>query len=218
MVTGYSIPMDSLPKSDATPSPVSASQSVEQCFHAFMQQVSGRALVMMESASGHHDVARDLVQESFIALYQKYLHRPVDEWTPLFYTILNHRLMDWRRQETRKRKRFGWFKPVNQDDEQALDFTALIEDEQNIDPSEFLAQEHSLQEIQKAISRLPVRQQQAFLLRAWENLDTRTTATIMQCSEGSVKTHYHRAVQTLRSTLSQLDSNSSTSQHEEQSR
>lgn len=207
MVTGYSILMDSIPKSNVSDHTVSTSKSAEQCFHAFIQQVSGRALVMMESATSHHDVARDLVQESLIALHQKYLNRPPEEWTPLFYTILNHRLMDWRRQEIRKSKRFGWFKPVILDDDHELDTSLLIEDEQNIDPSEFISQEYTLQEIQKAIAKLPLRQQQAFLLRAWENMDTRTTASIMQCSEGSVKTHYHRAIQTLRTYLSQLDPN-----------
>jgi RNA polymerase sigma-70 factor (ECF subfamily) len=205
MVTGYSIPMDSFPKSDVHTPTADSTESTEQHLSLFIKQVSGRALIMMEAATGHHDVARDLVQESFIALHQHYAKRPLVEWTPLFYTILNNRLMDWHRQEIRKQKRFAWLKPVVVEDEQELDTTLLIEDEQNINPAEFLNQEFTLQEIQKAISRLPLRQQQAFLLRAWENLDTKTTANIMACSEGSVKTHYHRAIQTLRSHLSQFN-------------
>ncbi len=204
-MAGYSIHMDSFPKSEVHTTTADSIQSTEQRLSVFIKQVSGRALMMMESATGHHDVARDLVQESFIALHQNYATRPSSEWTPLFYTILNNRLMDWRRQETRKQKRFGWFKPVVVDDEHELDASLLIADDQNINPAEFLSKEFTLQEIQKAIARLPIRQQQAFMLRAWESLDTKTTARIMDCSEGSVKTHYHRAIQTLRSYLSQFN-------------
>ncbi|XID76022.1 RNA polymerase sigma factor [Alkanindiges sp. WGS2144] len=197
--------MDSFPESDVSSLTADSTASTEQRLRAFIQQVNGRALMMMEAATGQHDVARDLVQDSFIALHQNYAKRPGTEWTPLFYTILNNRLMDWRRQEIRKQKRFTWLKPVVLDDDHELDASLLIEDTQNINPADFLSREFTLQEIQKAIARLPMRQQQAFMLRAWENLDTKTTAGIMQCSEGSVKTHYHRAIQALRIHLSQFN-------------
>lgn len=202
---GYSIHMDSLPKASLENCPADATVDIQQQLRLFMQQTSGRALVMMETATGQPDVARDLVQESFIALYQNYAKRPLAEWTPLFFTILNHRLMDWHRQETRKQKRFGWLRLLPNDSDDVDDPLEQIEDTQHINPADFLTRAHTLEEIKQAIAQLPLRQQQAFVLRAWENMDTKTTADIMQCSEGSVKTHYHRAIQTLRGLLSQLD-------------
>ena len=76
------------------------------------------------------------------------------------------------------------------DDEEIID----VVDESTPNPFDFLDQEVTMEEIQAAINQLPVRQQQAFMLERGR-FDTMTTAQIMDYSEGSVKTHYHRAIQ-----------------------
>ena len=58
-----------------------------------------------------------------------------------------------------------------------------------------------MEALDAALGSLPLRQQQAFMLRAWEGLSVRETASAMHCSEGTVKAHYSRAVHTLRRLL-----------------
>ena len=58
-----------------------------------------------------------------------------------------------------------------------------------------------LQSIEAEVEQLPARQREAFLLRYWEELDVAETASVMGCSEGSVKTHCSRAVHALAKSL-----------------
>ncbi|RSN78826.1 RNA polymerase sigma factor [Acinetobacter haemolyticus] len=203
--------MDLAPKQAQTGNSTDTS-TVEQRLRFFMQDVTGRALVMMESATqGQQGIAMDLVQEAFISLHKSYADKSTEEWYPLFYTILNNKLQDWRRKEARRANPFSLFKKINLDDDDEI--TDII-DESTPNPFEFLDQEVTMDEIQEAIHQLPVRQQQAFMLRAWEGFDTMTTAQIMDCSEGSVKTHYHRAIQGLRVALAHLNPHTGGSSNE----
>jgi RNA polymerase sigma-70 factor (ECF subfamily) len=78
-MTGFSISMDLTPKE--TKSELSQSKTTEQRLKFFMQDVTGRALVMMENATqGQQGIAMDLVQEAFISLHKSYADKEIDEW------------------------------------------------------------------------------------------------------------------------------------------
>ena len=63
-MSGLSISMDLAPKQSQSESSSTQQSTAEQRLKFFMQDVTGRALVMMESATqGHHGIAMDLVQE-----------------------------------------------------------------------------------------------------------------------------------------------------------
>lgn len=136
------------------------------------------------------------------ALARRYARRPAAEWKPLFYRILENAIRDWHRRRTTRGRWLGWLDRFTGDaDEDGPDPIAQAPDPANPDPARAVERQATAEQIERALRTLPTRQQQAFLLRAWEGLDTAQTAAAMGCSEGSVKTHYSRATQALRRQL-----------------
>ncbi len=174
----------------------------QQAMNNFLAKVEGRALRIAEIATGNRDDALDLVQEAMMKLAQKYGQKPEAEWGPLFHRILQSSIRDWyRRQNVRNRFR-SWL-GLNSSSEEA-DPIANHSDRPVLGPSSRLEADHFSTELETALNALPLRQQQAFLLRTWEGLDVAQTAQAMGCSAGSVKTHYSRAVHTLREQLEEF--------------
>lgn len=119
---------------------------------------------------------------------------------PLFHCILQSRIRDWyRRAKVRNRLR-EFFHRAHDEDERE-DPLEQVPDRTAVAPDEDLKRKRACVELDVALRALPLRQQQAFLLRIWEELDVAQTAQAMGCSEGSVKTHLFRALQVLRKRL-----------------
>src|SRR5690606_12265459 len=55
-----------------------------------------------------------------------------------------------------------------------------------------------------ALDELSARQRQVFMLRYYHELDTKETAAVLKCTEGSVKRHLFRAQNRLKELLSDL--------------
>jgi RNA polymerase sigma-70 factor (ECF subfamily) len=71
-------------------------------------------------------------------------------------------------------------------------------------PPAQLESDEAMAALEQAIAALPARQREAFLLRNFEGMDVAETAATMKCSQGSVKTHYFRALQALRAKLGEF--------------
>ncbi len=165
---------------------------------AFLADIEQRAFRIAQIATGNREDALDIVQDAMMKLVQKYSNHEPSSWKPLFYSILESRIMDWhRRQSVRNRFRSWLYQnedsqedPIEQQAGRDADF-----------PDAQLQDAEFRQTLEAALQTLPIRQQQVFLLRLWEGLDIHDTAAAMQCSESSVKTHYARALTKLREAL-----------------
>jgi RNA polymerase sigma-70 factor (ECF subfamily) len=172
----------------------------EQQLNQFLAGIERRALRIAEIAVRDRDEALDLVQDAMIKLVRSYSDRSAEEWTPLFYRILQNGVRDWHRRQAVRNRVMVWFgrKPAEDQDYDAI---AAAPDRNGRAPDEELQNSEAMQSLETAVRELPARQREAFMLRTFEALDVAGTAVAMGCSEGSVKTHYSRAVHTLRERL-----------------
>ena len=166
----------------------------------FLAGVEARAFRMAQLAVRDADDALDIVQDTMIRLTRSYASRPEAEWAPLFFRILRNRITDHQRRNTVRNRIFTWTRRAR-DDEQMPDPTEVAPGPDSDRPERRLATGDAMAELEAAVHALPARQREAFLLRALEGLNVADTAQAMGCSQGSVKTHYSRAVHSLRDTL-----------------
>lgn len=170
----------------------------------FLRQVEKRAFRQTAYAVRDDHVALDIVQDAMLKLADKYASKPIEEYPMLFQRILQNTMRDfWRRQKVRNlwTTLFSAFGTQEGEDYDPLETIEV--DSADGDPADQLERAQIMALIEKALTKLPARQRQAFVLRYWEELDVAETASVMGCSEGSVKTHCSRAVSALSLLLEQ---------------
>ena len=172
----------------------------------FLKSAEKRAFKRTAYAVRDEDAALDVVQDAMIRLAEKYADRPLSELPLIFARILSNATMDWfRRQKVRQAAVQHVYELDAAGDEGEFDLLDVLQAADaswtSHEPAERLSREQTLALIEQEITALPARQREAFLLRYWEELDTAETASVMGCSEGSVKTHCSRAVHALAAAL-----------------
>jgi len=176
-----------------------------RALEAFLVGVERRAFRIAQIALSHEADALDVVQDAMLQLSTRYASRPAEEWKPLFYRILQNRIRDVQRRRSVRNRVMALMPWRGEDEDDEIDPIAQAVDKSPLPPSQ-LEGDEMLQALEQALNELPQRQREAFLLRNFEGLDVAETAAAMKCSQGSVKTHYFRALQALRSKLGEFRS------------
>lgn len=168
----------------------------------FLASYEKRAFRMAMLATKQQQDALDIVQDAMMKLVKRYSHRASDEWPALFIRIVENAIVDWHRRENVRRRWRHWFSfGQSDDDSDTEDPLQQIAQTGVSMPDELVQQGNAITALDRVLAHLPLRQQQAFLLRQVEGMDVKQTAKAMGISSGSVKTHYSRAVHRLRELL-----------------
>lgn len=168
---------------------VAAAAPLPASIEQFLAGIGPRAFRFAELGLRHREDALDAVQDAMMRMLT-YRDRPAAEWTPLFWSVLRSRVVDVQRRRT---FRLRWLLPQNERDDEPVDWA----DDGTPDPSRAHDGREAYARLADALGTLPRRQREAFTLRVLEELDVATTARVMGCGEGAVKTHLSRAREAL---------------------
>ena len=181
-----------------------STQQSTRALEGFLAGIEAKAFRIAQIALRHEADALDAVQDAMLRLVRSYSSRPPEQWRPLFYRILENCVRDTQRRRSVRSRVQSWYRRGIGEDGTEADGDPLeqVSDTAPLPPSQAQTDE-TMRALEAALAQLPARQRQAFLLRNLEGLDVAATAVAMGCSEGSVKTHYFRALQTLRAQLAE---------------
>ncbi|WP_321370523.1 RNA polymerase sigma factor [uncultured Desulfuromusa sp.] len=165
----------------------------------FFKSIERQAYRMALFACSNQEDALDLVQDSMCKFVAKYKEKPEEEWKALFYKILQNKIRDFYRKEfVRSRWRIWLNSDFEDNNSEPLEQLA---DPVGRTPEHETENHQMFDQLQQELKKLSLKQQQVFLLRAWEGLSVGETAVAMNCSEGTIKTHYYRATEKLKKKL-----------------
>lgn len=163
-----------------------------------LHEVQKKAFRIAKMSTLNDDDALDIVQEAMMSLVTNYSSKPVDELKPLFFRILNSKIMDWHRKQSISNRVRSFLKLDEESDEDPLN---NIEDESLVGLDDLISSKEIAEGIGSALNELTLKQKQAVVYRLIEEMSISETAFVMNCSESTVKEHYSRAIKKLQSKL-----------------
>ena len=174
----------------------------EAAFDQLVERYQGRAYRLAWSILRDAEEARDVSQEAFIRLFQSAgSFGGRSRFSTWFYRLLVNLCLDQRRKTRWWRQIFagadGTGRPGEEPSETSLDRQPAP----STDPLEGLHKARETDRLWAAVGTLSPQQRAVVILHAQEELSTKEIATIVKCSEATVRVHLHRALITLRRTM-----------------
>jgi RNA polymerase sigma-70 factor (ECF subfamily) len=156
-------------------------------FRLLVEQYMKQAYNIAFGFVNNHDDAEDVAQEAFMRIYQSIASFRGDaEFSTWLYRIVMNLSLNKIRQRKSRVKR-------------EVELSDAVLGSAAHHPASHDAETH--EHIERALHELPTLQRATVILRHLNGLSTRQVSTILQCSEGTVKTHLHRGLKKMKTLL-----------------
>ncbi len=167
-------------------------------FDMLVARYQGRAYRLAWSLLRDAEDARDVSQEAFLRVYRTAGgFRGDARFSTWFYRILVNLCLDHQR-------RGSWWRRLLVRDDGTGDPERSVLERQPApvaDPDDTIGRTQLMSTLWAAVDRLSPQQRAAILLHVQEELPTGQIATVLRCSEATVRVHLHRAISVLRKTV-----------------
>jgi RNA polymerase sigma-70 factor, ECF subfamily len=166
-----------------------------KAFDLMVETYGTRLYRFIRSMTNGDAVANDIMQETFLRVYKNMVIRGQGDNPGAFLHKIAYNLcLNGSRTEKR---RYGIERKYFESE------SALGTDGPGNAESEILKNERA-ETVRNAVMRLPEKQRTAIALFNWSGMKISEIAVIMDCSEGTVTSHLHRARTTLKEQLKEL--------------
>ncbi len=174
------------------------SKKSEQGFTRAYHKYQARIMSLALRITGDHSAAGDVVQETFITVFEK-IHGFRGQ--SLFSSWLTRIGINFALERKRKDSRLVGFFPKGTEDEESTADGSEIEDLRGSSPEQQSVDREFEAAVQSIIQRLSDKYKVVVLLRYMEELSYEEVADVLQCSVGTVKSRLNRAHKMLEGTL-----------------
>ncbi len=167
-----------------------AREGNREAFRLLVHRYSRQAYNVAYRFAGSHESAQDITQEAFVKAYLALpSFRGEAEFGTWLHRIVVNLALTMKRLERNKAHRHA-----------SMETAVTIADE----PRDDVAAREQQSLVEQALHELPTMQRAVVILRHLNGLSTRQVSRILNCSEGTVKTHLFRGLKALRGKLAYL--------------
>ena len=170
-----------------------AKQGSHEAYRLLVERHMKHAYDVAFGFVGNHESAEDITQEAFVRAYRSLTRfRGEAEFSTWLYRIIMNLSFN-RLKQIKRRSKY---------EARDIEPSSIVSAQETDESETFDLRPH----IERALHELPTLQRAVVILRHLDGLSTAQVSSILQCSEGTVKTHLFRGLKKLRSKLAFLKS------------